>query len=267
MSFNLITEKWIPVVNKNLTINEISLVELFENWQSYREITGENPPTILAIYRFLLAIIHRAYMGPINIDHWQEIQEEDGKEVIKYLQNKVDCFDLFHPDQPFMQDPELSQIKEPVPIYVYSAFQFADKSTVFSHLHLWSGYTLSFAEASRVLVRVHTLDVSGTRAFYPNTEGSRSAAEPSTINSVNTIIMGGNLKETLLFNLIQYDPKRNKPKPFTGEDIPFWEIGYSGKPRIKEDNANGYLRFLTYPWRRLLLYYYTEMKIVSPKLL
>jgi len=50
MSFNLITEKWIPVILQDWTIKEVSLIELFEQWDKFKEIQAENPPTNLALY-------------------------------------------------------------------------------------------------------------------------------------------------------------------------------------------------------------------------
>ncbi|MBW4550452.1 MAG: type I-E CRISPR-associated protein Cse1/CasA [Aphanocapsa sp. GSE-SYN-MK-11-07L] len=64
MTFNLIDQPWIPVVSQAWQRQEISLTELFATWEKLREIQADNPPTTLAIYRFLLAILHRAYQGP-----------------------------------------------------------------------------------------------------------------------------------------------------------------------------------------------------------
>jgi len=252
MTFNLLDEPWIPVVSQGWQRRDVSLVELFDDWHSLREIQGDNPPTTLAIYRFLLAILHRAYQGPKNVDHWEEIQQDNGKKAIAYLNQWRDRFDLFHPDYPFMQDLALASVKEPVPIYVASLMQPAGKGTVFSHTHLWGGYSITPAEAACVLIRLQALDVAGTRAQYPGTTGSRSGSAPPTINSANVIILAKNLKNTLLRNLIEYNPDDEVPKPFIGEDIAFWEIGYAGKPQ-QETDAKGYIRYLTYPWRRLLL--------------
>ena len=68
-TFNLVDQQWIPVVSQNWQRREISLTELFNSWETFREIQADNPPTTLAIYRFLLAILHRAYQGPRNVDH------------------------------------------------------------------------------------------------------------------------------------------------------------------------------------------------------
>lgn len=252
MSFNLTTEKWIPVVTQDWRGSEVSLIELFQNWQSLREIQAENPPTTLAIYRFLLAILHRAYQGPKNLDHWEEIREDNGEIAIQYLRDKADCFDLFHPEKPFMQDKELTE-ETGNAIYTLSLMQADNTSTVFVHEHQWSGYAISLAESARLLVRLQSVDPTSLRAFYPGQKsGNRSAVNTPTINAANVFIQGENIKNNLLFNLMQYNVLSDLPSPVIGEDLPSWETGYEGKP--KKTAPKGYIHYLTYPWRRLRLF-------------
>jgi CRISPR system Cascade subunit CasA len=249
MTFNLTQEPWIPVVTNDWQRRDVSLVELFETWKTLKEIQADNPPTTLALYRFLLAILHRAYQGPRNVDHWEEIQEDNGKKAIAYLREKHDRFDLLHPNHPFMQDPALTEDKA-VPIY---AMHTMSTSKVFSHEHEWSGYSVSLPDAARLLVRLQSVDVTSLRAFYPpQTQGNRSAVNTPTINTANVLICGTTLKETVLLNLIRYDPAGEFPSAVSGEDLPAWEASYAGKPQKKI--PNGYIQYLAYPWRRLNLF-------------
>jgi CRISPR system Cascade subunit CasA len=255
MSFNLLQEPWIPVVNDNWKYQELSLLDFFRTWQNLREIQADNPPTTLAIYRLLLAIMHSAYQGPKNIDHWEEIQLDDGKKAIEYLEKWHDRFDIFHPEYPFMQDLALTEDKA-VPIY---AIHTMSTSTVFSHEHEFSGYAISLPEAARLLVRLQSVDITSLRAFYPKqTSGNRSAVNTPTINNANVLIVGRNLKSTLMMNLMQYDVGHdlatNKPAPLMRgtKDLPSWEVSYAGKPTSSIPNA--YISYLTYPWRRLNLF-------------
>jgi CRISPR system Cascade subunit CasA len=252
MSFNLLQEPWIPVVKDNWEYQELSLLDFFRTWQSLREIQADNPPTTLAIYRFLLAIMHSAYQGPKNIDDWERIQLDDGKKAIEYLEKWRDRFDIFHPEYPFMQDLALTEDKA-VPIF---AIHTISTSTVFSHEHEFSGYAISLPEAARLLVRLQSVDITSLRAFYPNqTSGNRSAVNTPTINNANVLIVGRNLKSTLMLNLMEYDLERNKPAalmPGT-KDLPSWEVSYAGKPNSAAI-PNAYISYLTYPWRRLNLF-------------
>jgi CRISPR system Cascade subunit CasA len=137
-----------------------------------------------------------------------------------------------------------------VPIF---AIHTMSTSKVFSHEHEWSGYGVSSAEAARLLIRLQSVDITSLRAFYPNqTSGNRSAVNTPTINNANILVIGQTLKLTLMMNLIRYDPEAEFPSVVTGEDIPFWEISYAGKP--VKSIPNGYISYLTYPWRRLNLF-------------
>jgi len=248
-TFNLVQERWISVVKQDWQRVEVSLVELFETWETVREIQAENPPTTLAIYRFLLAILHRAYQGPKNVDHWEEIQQNNGKGAIAYLREWRDRFDLFHLEHPFMQDGALTEDKS-VPIY---AIHTMSTSKVFSHEHEWSGYSISLPEAARMLVRLQFVDVTSLRAFYPpHSKGNRSAVNTPTINAATILLQGMTLKDTLLVNLMQYDPKTDMPSAVTRVDLPAWETSYAGQPQ--KAIPHGYISYLAYPWRRLRLF-------------
>jgi CRISPR system Cascade subunit CasA len=249
-AFNLVQECWIPVVGVDWRQQEISLVELFQTWATYREIQADNPPTTLALYRFLLAILHRAYQGPRDEAHWEQIRDDDGKKAIAYLRENQDCFDLLHPERPFMQDSVLAEDKA-VPIY---AIHTMSTSKVFSHEHEWSGYRISQSEAARLLVRLQSVDITSLRAFYPpHTKGNRSAVNTPTINAANVLVQGKSLKETLLFNLVKYNPLQEAPSVVRGQDLPTWEIGYSGQP--EKAIPCGYIHYLAYPWRRVNLFW------------
>jgi len=245
MFFNLIQERWIPVVTRNWQHVEVSIVGLFETWETVREIQADNPPTTLAIHRFLLAILHQAYQGPKNVDHWEEIQHDNGKRAIAYLQEWRDRFDLFHDEYPFMQDGAIDE-KDAGEVYLASVLHGNNTSTVFCHEHQWSSAVLSIPEAARLLLRLHSFDTGGRK-----TGASDSAAVLPMMDAANVLVRGTNLSETLLFNLMEYDPAREKPSPVVGKDLPCWERRCE-KP--KERIPGGYIDYLTYQWRRVKLF-------------
>jgi CRISPR system Cascade subunit CasA len=249
MSFNLIHQPWLPVVNPDFQVQEISLLELFATWAERREIQAENPPTTLALYRFLLALLHHVYQGPQHEEHWEEIQADEGRAVIAYLKDKSHLFDLLDRDRPFLQDLTLTEDKA-VSIH---AIHTMSTSKLFSHEHEWSGYSISLAEAAQLLVRLQTVDITSLRAFYPaQTAGNRSAVNTPTINAATVLLQGNTLKETLLKNLMRYNPEAEVPSVVMGEDLPSWETSYAGKPQ--KNVPNGYIHYLAYPWRRLRLF-------------
>ncbi len=245
LAFNLVDQPWIPVVSQDWQRKDISLMELLTDWGRLKEIHADNPPTTLAIYRFLFAVLHRAYQGPKDIDHWEEMQQDNGKKAIAYLEQWRDRFDLFHPEHPFMQDAAIAE-KDAGEVYLASVLHGNNTSTVFCHEHQWSNAVLTIPEAARLVLRLHNFDTGGRK-----TGATDSAAVLPMMDAANVLVRGCNLHETLLLNLVAYDPSRDKPCATTGEDIPCWERTYQ-KPN--ERIPVGYIDYLTYQWRRVKLF-------------
>jgi CRISPR system Cascade subunit CasA len=245
MSFNLVDERWIPVVDENWLRSEVSLLELFEFRKEMREIQADNPPTTLSVYRFLLSITHRAYQGPKDIDHWEEIQQDNGKQAIAYLNQHRDRFDLFHPEYPFMQDVTIDE-KNAGDVYQANLLHGNNTSTVFCHENQWSGSFISLPEAARLVLRLQNFDTGGRK-----TGATDSAAVLPMMDAANVLVKGSTVSETLLLNLVEYNPARETPSRVIGNDLPCWERDYQ-KP--KERSPNGYIDYLTYQWRRVKLF-------------
>ena len=252
MSFNLVCEPWIPVVSQDWQRREISFVELFETWGNLREIQADNPPTTLALHRVLLAILHCAYQGPKDEAHWEKIQNDRGKKAIAYLKENLDCFDLLHPDRPFMQDATLTQDLAGE-IYQAHVLHGNNTSTVFCHEHQWSGTSLDISAAARLLLRLHWFDVGGRKTGSPI-----SAGVIPTMDAANILIRGYTLQDTLLLNLMQYNPAKEIPSVVNGEDLPVWER--EPKPAT-ERIPTGYIDYLTYQWRRVRLFFENDRAI------
>lgn len=138
-TFNLITEPWIKVIE--MTTNQermVSLRELFQNAQDYRQLAGDMRTQDLAILRLLLAILTTVYSRfdadgnlyswleksadgsqPLKINRdkfsksqskadllstWESLYREGNfsNAVVKYLDTYADRFDFFG-DRPFYQ--------------------------------------------------------------------------------------------------------------------------------------------------------------------
>lgn len=137
--FNLVTEPWIKVLDVQNHPQEISLTELFQNADHYRQLAGEMPAQDLVILRFLLAILTTVYsrydangdpyewmevdpksMRPLEFDEdlvgngtaskdlldtWQALFKAGrfSAVVTDYLHRYQNRFDLFDPGTPFYQ--------------------------------------------------------------------------------------------------------------------------------------------------------------------
>ena len=60
-SFNLLDEKWLPVRYVDGRVEEIGLLQLFTESQQISALAETAPPNLIALYRLLLAITHRAF--------------------------------------------------------------------------------------------------------------------------------------------------------------------------------------------------------------
>lgn len=132
-SFNLVTEPWIQVLDKDGNPKEVSLLDVFENAASYQRLAGDMASQDLVILRLLVAILTTVYSrvdanGEIyewlTLDekmHLKEVDEEDydcddlintwhllykngkfSKSVAQYLKENSSKFD-FLGDDPFYQ--------------------------------------------------------------------------------------------------------------------------------------------------------------------
>lgn len=245
MSFNLTTEPWIPVITPDFQRREVSLIEIFNCWNTIKEIQGDNPPTTFALYRLLVALLHHVYQGPTDTEHWEEIDEDNGQKVIAYLKEKADLFDLLHPKRPFMQDAFMSK-DSAAEVYQPHVLHGNNTSTVFCHEHLWSNSNLTISEAARLIVRLQWFDVGGRK---PGT--SIPAGVIPTMDAANILVKGKHLKKTLLLNLMQYAPEKEIPCVVQGNDLPCWE---QETLKAIERSPKGYIDYLTFQWRKTCIF-------------
>jgi CRISPR system Cascade subunit CasA len=107
LNFNLCTEPWIPVRSGN-AVQLVSLETALLEARSFERLEHSNPLITAALYRLLLAVLHRALEGPdTRQDTAQWFQNGFPNVKIKaYLEKWRDRFDLFGVT-PFMQVPDL----------------------------------------------------------------------------------------------------------------------------------------------------------------
>lgn len=95
-SFNLVTEPWIKVIEKSQNQEAtISLYELFENTNKYRELAGEMKSQDLAILRLLLAILTTVY-SRVDVDgepyDWLDFNKETW--IAELIDDEIDIRDV-----------------------------------------------------------------------------------------------------------------------------------------------------------------------------
>ncbi len=116
-AFNLLDEPWIPVRFLDGTSAHLGLLECFARADRIRALAETSPPNLIALYRVLLAVTHRALT--LSVETWQDKDRarwfREGfppGAVEAYLEKWRERFWLFHPEHPFMQVAALATAEE-----------------------------------------------------------------------------------------------------------------------------------------------------------
>src|SRR5271157_1499675 len=107
-SFNLIDKGWIPVTDLKGNFGMISLMGIFTKGQNYADF-AVRPHERVSLMRLLLCIAHASLDGPENLDEWEKVPDILPGAAKIYLERWKDSFDLFHPNKPFLQIPDLAK--------------------------------------------------------------------------------------------------------------------------------------------------------------
>lgn len=147
-SFNLLDERWVPVRFSTGEVREIGLLELFARAGDIIALAETSPPNLIALYRLLLAITHRALLRARG--GWKDRDRAEwyrhslpADAVPDYLVHWRERFWLFHPQHPFMQVAALAEAEET-----------RDKTKS------WAQIALDSANGNAPVVFDHSLDIA-----------------------------------------------------------------------------------------------------------
>lgn len=250
MKFELLTQPWIPSLTKD-GLRETSLADVLTEAHQIREIVGDSPPVTIALHRLLLAILHRVYRGPQDVNEWNAIYSAgkfDAEKLRTYFDKFHDRFDLFHETFPFYQTTAVrDKLKDGAVIKLY--FQSANNATLFDHTSTLSPKELSPAEAARLVIMIQAFDTGGQ---ITGDDGADSAKAAPLIQSAIALIRGETLFETLMLNLHRYCGEDGAPFEFDEDsDLPAWE---RSEPTIRGSRLpDGPVDLLTWQSRRVLV--------------
>lgn len=245
--FNLLEETWIPCVNLEGQPVECSLSEVLLKAHQLREIAASSPLVTVAVYRLLLALLHRIF-GPESMQAWQELWREeqwDETALQAYFQDWHQRFDLFDETYPFYQAAdERVEMKSATSLVLEIAS--GNMATLFDHHTDKAGVELSPAEAALALLAIQSCGLAGLSGVKQNFTDGPCA------RGINFILTGKNLFETLALNLMLYNedsPTQNLC--WNPDDRPVWEMDNPFEP--DREIPLGYLDYLTWQNRRVLL--------------
>jgi CRISPR system Cascade subunit CasA len=248
--FDLLKEPWIPCLALDGQ-REMSLVDVLTETHAIREIVGDSPPVTIALHRLLLAILHRIYRGPQDVDEWNAIYSAgkfDAEKIRAYFDKFHDRFDLFHEKYPFYQSPAVrGKVKDGAVIKLY--FHSGNNATLFDHTSTSNPRSLAPAEAARLAVMTQAFDTGGQ---ITGDNGADSAKAAPLIQSAVTLVRGKTLFETLMLNLHRYCGEDGSPFVFDEDkDLPAWE---RSEPTMRGSRLpDGPVDLLTWQSRRAAL--------------
>jgi len=275
MQFNLLDEPWLPCITHEGERKDVGIRDALLGAQDFADLRDPSPLVTAALHRLLLAILHRAYDGPQDLNAWQgiwEVSAFDPQRVGGYLDQWQERFDLFHQDYPFYQIGgfELSKARPAAQLAQETAG--GNNPTLFDHTMDKAPPTMSFAESARRIVANQAYALGGGVGPTSEMFGKHpNLAHAPLVSGVTVLLHGDNLFTTLMLNLLTY----NRDSPFEGtgeEDMPAWERDALPEPGPRA--ARGYLDLLTWQSRCIRLLaeedgvrwmYYAQAESLDPE--
>ena len=257
-SFDLTVEPWLPIQLLDGGEAVLSLREVFARAGEIRRLAGDLPTQDFALLRLLLAIAHDALEGPADLDAWAELWEDPSPftGVAGYLDEHRERFDLLHPQTPFFQTAGLRTSNDEV-FALNRIIADVPNGEPFFTARFPGPQRITFAEAARWAVHVHSYDTSGIKTgVVDDPRAKNGKAYPQGVawagNLGGVAAEGGTLRETLLLNLIAAD---SRAASSSSEDKPAWRRPPTG-PGAAADlglRPSGVRDLYTWQSRRLRL--------------
>lgn len=259
-SFNLVDEPWLPCELPGGRRTELGLRAALTKAHEIGAIVDSSPLVTVCVHRLLLAIVHRVVDGPRNAEAWSETFAKgrlDEPRINAYLDAWQERFDLFHAERPFMQVRGLPFEPDEADMLIEHRARWGGGRELFEHRPESESTRLAPAEAARGLLVMHGYSAGG----LVRKPGEPTSATASPLRAgLQALVMGSTLFETLLLNLLIYDPAKGRPFASAhkgAKDAPSWEL--EPQPQrlsmAKEpvNQPRGWLELLTWQSRRLEL--------------
>lgn len=242
--FNLLEERWIPCQLLDGKREELGIFDLLARAPEIATLTAEMPMEKISLVRLLLAILHRNF-GPRSTLEWRSLWnkgEFDMRELGDYFDQWRGHFNLFDEQYPFFQTREIDAEVRSLIDYCFHLGLFhlasGNNATLFDHNTTENEIILSAGQAARLIINAQSF------AF-----GFRNFKDGPSARGVNFLLLGDNLFQTLMMNMIRYDEEN--PFYISKEDHPYWEWENPFKP--ERTKPAGYLDYLTWPSRKILI--------------
>lgn len=217
-SYNLLDEKWIPVLTVSGHVESVGIRELFQQADSLVDLACELPTQSFALYRLLLSILYRATDGLYGGDgasaerQWRELWTDGlpSDEIDEYLLEWHDRFYLLGGDVPFHQVADLRTAKDAVSGLEKIIADVPNGSQFFTTRAGEALERIPCSEAAIWLVHAQAFDPSGIRSGVIGDSlqkgGKGYPIGPSWAGQIGgVLVVGDTIAQTLMLNFVPYD--------------------------------------------------------------
>lgn len=254
-AFNLLDEPWITCILDDASVRALGLRETLIRADEIVDLTDPSPLVQAALYRFLLAVVHRVVQGPKRVDDWERVWNGgrfDVDAVNAYLDRWRHRFDLFDSDRPFYQTAAVDlSYAGPVALLALERAS-GNNATLFDHSYDQDGASVPPAAAVRQVLAHQGFALGGTGSHEQGRPQDKYMRASALVNGAVGVVKGESLFATLLLNLQRYDGAAGFPFHFVSDqDAPAWE--QAGPATVETKEPLGYLDLLTLQTRRIRL--------------
>ncbi|MBD8525980.1 type I-E CRISPR-associated protein Cse1/CasA [Pseudomarimonas arenosa] len=243
--FCLLDEPWLPVRLADGRVMELGLLETFARSGEIVGLAETAPPSLVAEYRLLLAITHRALAAAFG--DWRDKDRarwyREGlplAEIRTYLEHWRERFWLFHPEHPFMQVAALATCEETralYPVNTVALEQFYGPEMFNQEIYAQGPWNP--ASVLRSLLGYLQFVPGG---FFPGKKLKSSEKAGPLTNTAAVLPTGHSLARTLLLALHSAPREGHQP------DLPNWErdslsiAALRGEPTLASGPNDRYTR-------------------------
>lgn len=218
----LLDEPWLPVRLTDGRVVELGLLEVFQRSGEIVALAETAPPSLVAQYRILLAITHRALTQAFGT--WKDKDRarwyREGlpvSEICAYLEHWRERFWLFHPEFPFMQVAALDTAEETCDKckpWTQIALASANGNTPVVFDHAYDSEPTSISPAQAVATLLGYLQFTPGGLVKTIRDADKAGA---LVNTAAVIPIGETLSKTICLCLHPCSTG------FGEQDLPAWE--------------------------------------------
>ncbi|EWC39877.1 type I-E CRISPR-associated protein Cse1/CasA [Pseudomonas stutzeri] len=221
-AFCLLDEPWMPVRLADGSVVELGLLEVFERSGEIVALAETAPPSLVAQYRLLLAITHRALTKALG--QWRDKDRvrwyREGlplADIRAYLEAWRERFWLFHPEYPFMQVAALAsadETRDKRKPWTQISLASANGNTPVVFDHAWDGAPEPIRPADALATLLGYLQFTPGGLVKVLRDADKAGA---LVNTAAVMPVGNTLAETLCLAL------HPAPREGAAPDLPGWE--------------------------------------------